>query len=102
MTPAILQSNIKAINGLCEHYSVIGLDAFGSVLRKDFTEESDIDFLVRFRRDGKIDAFRQYFEFKEGLETLLNRKVDLVCENALRNSYLKRELKETREPLYAA
>ena len=102
MLRAILQSNIKAINNLCERYNVISLDAFGSVLREDFTDESDIDFLVRFRRDGKLDAFRQYFEFKEGLEAILNRRVDLVCEAAIRNAYFKQELKETREPLYAA
>lgn len=98
----ILQSNIKAINNLCETYSVIALDAFGSVLTKDFTDESDIDFLVQFRRDERLDAFRQYFEFKEGLEAILNRKVDLVCEAAIRNAYFKQELKETRKPLYAA
>ena len=102
MLPKILQSNIKAINNLCERYNVIALDAFGSVLTKDFTKESDIDFLVRFRRDEKMDAFCQYFEFKEGLEALLNCRVDLVCEAAIRNAYFKKELKETRKPLYAA
>ena len=82
MLPVLLQSHIKAISDLCEHYNVIRLDAFGSVLRKDFTEQSDIDFLVQFRRDEKLDAFRQYFEFKEGLEAILNRNVDLVCETS--------------------
>lgn len=102
MLPTILQSNIKAISDLCEQYKVIRLDAFGSVLRPNFTEQSDVDFLVRLRRDEDTDAFLQYFEFKEGLEAILNRRVDLVCEAAVRNSYFKRELKETREPLYAA
>jgi predicted nucleotidyltransferase len=102
MLPAILQSNIQAICDLCEQCDVIRLDAFGSVLRNDFAEESDVDFLVHFRRDGKIDAFSQYFDFKEGLEAILNRRVDLICEAAVRNIYFKRELEATRAPLYAA
>ena len=102
MLPVILQSNMKAISDLCQKYNVICLDAFGSVLRTDFTQESDVDLLVRFRHVEEIDAFCQYFEFKEGLETILNRRVDLVCEAAIRNSCFKRELEATREPLYAA
>lgn len=102
MLPAILLSNIKTICDLCERYNVISLDAIGSVLGKDFSEESDIDFLVRFRCYGKLNAFRQYFEFKEGLESILKRRVDLVCKAAIRNAYFKKKLKETHEPLYAA
>lgn len=100
--PVILQSKINAISDLCEQYDVVCLDAFGSVLRADFEPESDVDLLVRFRRSGKIDAFRQYFEFKENLESVLNRRVDLVCDTAVKNSFFRRELEETREPLYAA
>ena len=102
MLPTILQSNCEAIKTLCERHQVLELDAFGSVLRSDFTAQSDVDFLVKFHRDEETDAFLQYFEFKEGLEAILNRKVDLVCEAAIRNSHFKKELEATREPLYAA
>jgi predicted nucleotidyltransferase len=102
MLPQILQSNQSAIISLCQRCKVLRLDVFGSVLRADFAPESDIDFLVRFYRDENTDAFLQYFEFKEGLEAILNRRIDLVCEAAIRNSYFKKEVEATREPLYAA
>lgn len=102
MLPTILQSKQPAIITLCQRYNVIRLDAFGSVLRADFSHGSDIDFLVRFHRDEHTNAFLQYFEFKEGLEAILNRRVDLVCETAIRNSFFKKEVEATRETLYAA
>lgn len=102
MIARILQDNHDAIETLCRKHGVVRLDVFGSVLRDDFSAESDVDFLVRFRRDGTTDAFHQYFEFKEGLEALLGRKADLVCEAAIRNSHFKREIEQTRQPLYAA
>lgn len=78
------------------------LDAFGSVLRDDFHAQSDIDLLVKFQRDADTDAFLQYFEFKEALETVLGRQIDLVCEPAVRNSHFRQELDATRQSLYAA
>lgn len=102
MNTQILQANIKAIKKLCGEYDVARLDVFGSVLRDDFSEQSDIDFIVRFKRNRQSDAFHQYFEFKEGLEAILGRSADLICETAIRNSFFKREVEQTRQPLYAA
>ena len=98
----LLRSNLDLIEVLCERYGVVKLDVFGSVLKEDFSAESDIDFLVRFKRDQQTNAFHQYFDFKEVLEALLHRNVDLVCANAIRNPYFKREVEQTRQPLYAA
>ncbi|PXA03800.1 hypothetical protein DDZ13_10240 [Coraliomargarita sinensis] len=98
----LLQSNLHKIEELCRANGVIRLDVFGSVLTEDFGAESDVDFLVLFRRDAQTNAFHQYFDFKEALESVLGRKVDLVCENAIRNPYFKQEVEETRKPLYAA
>ena len=97
----LLQSNLGLIEVLCERHGVVRLDAFGSVLREDFSAESDIDFLVVFNRNEQTNAFHQYFDFKEALEALLQRKVDLVCANAIRNPYFKQEVEQTRQPLYA-
>ena len=102
MRSEILKSNLKHIEILCERHGVVRLDVFGSILRDDFCTESDIDFLVLFKRDEQTNAFNQYFDFKEALEALLHRNVDLVCANAIRNPYFKREVEQTRQPLYAA
>jgi predicted nucleotidyltransferase len=75
---------------------------FGSILRDDFCAESDIDFLVLFKRDEQTNAFNQYFDLKEALEDLLKREIDLVCANAIRNPFFKQEVERSRQPLYAA
>lgn len=102
MKPQIIQSNCDAIRELCEKYEVARLDVFGSVVRDDFSEQSDIDFIVRFNKSDRWDAFHQYFELKEGLEAILGRNVDLVCETAIRNSFFRQEVEATRQSLYAA
>ena len=102
MRSELLKSNLKQIEILCERHSVVRLDVFGSILRDDFCTESDIDFLVLFKRDEQTNAFNQYFDLKEELEALLKREVDLVCSNAIRNPFFKQEVERSRQPLYAA
>lgn len=48
-----------------------------------------------------MSALRQYFGFKEDLESLLGRSVDLVS-GEIENPYFLRSVEESREPLYAA
>jgi predicted nucleotidyltransferase len=102
MNSSFLKPHLHEIEALCRHYQVLRLDVFGSVLRDDFSSESDVDFLVTFHRDGDTNAFDQYFDFKEALSKLLHREVELVCAEAIRNQYFKKEVEETRQPLYAA
>jgi len=102
MTSALLESHRDRIGSLCRTHKVLRLDAIGSVLTDEFHGHSDIDFLVSFQRGEEINAFRQYFDFKEALEDLLGRNVDLVCANAIRNRYFLAEVKSNRQLLYAA
>jgi len=45
----IIEENINRIQKLCEKYKVRTFSAFGSVTRgEDFSDESDIDFVVDF------------------------------------------------------
>jgi predicted nucleotidyltransferase len=54
---------------------------FGSFARGDETPESDIDILVEF---SEIPGMIDFLKTEEYLETVLNRKIDLVRENAIR------------------
>ena len=99
---AFLNPYCEQISALCRKHGVAELYAFGSVLRDDFGPDSDVDLLVVFQRDRSTNAFHQFFDFKEGVETLLKRRVDLVCYNAIRNPVFKRAVDQSREPLYAA
>ncbi len=48
-----------------------------------------------------LRALRQYFGFKEGLEQLLGRPVDLV-EGTIENPFVLSSVEESKELLYAA
>ncbi|KKL74658.1 hypothetical protein LCGC14_2062700, partial [marine sediment metagenome] len=72
---------------------VLKIGIFGSVLRGNNTNESDVDFIVEFE-DGKKN-YDNFIELAFLLEHLLQRKVDLLTIEAL-SPYMKPKiLKET-------
>lgn len=89
---------------LCRRNRVRRLELFGSAARGDFDpKRSDIDFLVEFDRDGGQPlSLKAYFEFKELLEALFGRPVDLVEPGEIRNPYLKASIARWREPVFEA
>lgn len=99
---SIIADNIDSLRQLCLEHGVVHLAVFGSVLGDGFGVDSDIDFLVIFSRNKKTNAFHQYFDFKEALEKLLNREVDLVCQTAIQNPFFKREVEAQSQTVYAA
>ena len=50
------------------------------------------------KRTGEYD----FFDFKEALEALLKREVDLVSGHSIHNPFFQDELNKTKETLYAA
>jgi len=73
-------------------YSVSKIGVFGSYVRGEQKERSDIDILVSF--SGIPDIFK-YMELEEYLKKLLRRKVDLVRKEAIRPELKNRIFKET-------
>ncbi len=65
---------------------VLKIGIFGSVLRGNNTNESDVDFIVEFE-DGKKN-YDNFIELAFLLERLLQRKVDLLTIEAL-SPYMK-------------
>ncbi len=51
MTRARIHIPQAEINAFCRKHHITRLALFGSVLRDDFTDESDIDVLVEFEPD---------------------------------------------------
>ena len=99
---SFLNQHLPAIQRLCRDHHVTTLHAFGSVLRADFNPQSDIDLLVVFDRSSGHSAFVQFFEFKEQLESLLGRNVDLISYESIQNPFFKLEIEETKQAVYAA
>jgi predicted nucleotidyltransferase len=91
----------QEIQSFCRKWEVQELALFGSVLRDDFSLDSDVDVLVTFQPEARRSLF-DLIEMKDELEALLHRKVDLVSRGGLRNPFRRREILGTREIVYAA
>lgn len=91
------------IERLCAQFAVSRLELFGSAAKGTFDpSRSDFDFLVELADSPGLTPFEQYFGFKESLESLLGRPVDLVMTGAIRNRYFMQSVNESRRLLYAA
>lgn len=98
----LLQENTEQIGKLCANYKVKNLYAFGSVLTKRFNEQSDIDFLVSFENVELENYADNYYDLKFSIQKLLNREIDLLEENAIKNPFLKKSIDEHKIIIYAA
>ncbi len=96
----VIQRNIDQIIILCKQHKVSELYIFGSVLTNKFTDDSDIDFLVEFSTIDILEYFDNYMDFKENLEALLKRPVDLVENQAIRNPIFRRVLDRDKKLVY--
>jgi predicted nucleotidyltransferase len=88
---------------LCKKYRVTELYLFGSAVEGDFTEESDIDFLVSFAVHlPLLDYADNYFDLIDELKELFGREIDLLTVPSLKNPYLSSSINENKQLLYAA
>jgi uncharacterized protein len=84
----ILRTNISEIQS---RYGVKNIGIFGSRLRDDHNESSDLDILVEF--DRTVDYF-EFLELEEYLSKLIGVPVDLVEKQALKPRIGSRILSE--------
>jgi uncharacterized protein len=96
----LIDKNINAIKKLCDKHKVKELYIFGSLLTDKFNESSDIDLLIQFGKVNLIEYFDNYMDLKEELETLLNRPIDLVENQAIRNPIFRRIVDREKELVY--
>ena len=67
----------QELDQFCDRHHITKLSLFGSVLRNDFTENSDLDFLVEFDL-SYTPTFFKLAQMERELSALFNdRKIDL-------------------------
>ena len=71
---------------LKEKYGVKSIGIFGSYVRREQKQTSDLDVLVEFEKP--VDFF-EFLELEEYLEKLLGIKVDLVLKKTLKPGIAK-------------
>ncbi len=100
MTRPRLEIARDQIADFCRRYHVRRLALFGSVVREDFTSDSDVDVLVAFEPEARI-GFMTLGRMKRELGALFQRPVDLVPQDGLKPS-IRESVLSSAEELYAA
>ncbi len=100
MRNAGLQPSRDQIAEFCQRHHIRKLSLFGSVLRKDFGPESDIDVLVEFE-PGHVPGFFRLFDLEKELSVLFGgRRVELRTPQDL-SRYFRDEVVARAEVQYA-
>jgi len=96
----IIDRNIDSLISLCKQHKVKELYIFGSILTSKFNKYSDIDMLVQFDNIDILEYADNYFDFKEKLEKLLGREIDLLENQAIRNPIFRKILDRDKKIVY--
>ncbi len=76
---------------MVERFGVKRLALFGSTVRDEAGDDSDVDLLVEFEGG---ETYRNYFDLQFFLEDNLHCPIDLVCADAVRpqiRPYIEKE-----------
>ena len=96
----LIERNISKLTILCKKHKVKELYIFGSILTEGFNDLSDVDFLVQFDEIDILDYFDNYMDFKEKLENLFGRQIDLLENQAIRNPIFRKVLDRDKRLVY--
>ena len=96
----VFEGKRQSIERMCTENKVRSLFVFGSAVRNELTEDSDIDLLVDIERTDPFEYTDNYFNLLEQLQKLLKRPIDLLESRGLKNRFLKAEIDKTKVPLY--
>ena len=86
---------------LCVENKVKSLYAFGSALTSRFDSNSDIDLVVDIGVTNPLEYADCYFNLKFALQKLFNRSIDLLENKAIKNNYLRQEIDDSKQLIYA-
>jgi predicted nucleotidyltransferase len=95
MKSALLQKYRTEILDLAKRHGASNVRVFGSLARGEGGEESDLDLLVTL---GEGRSLLDLIGFKQDLEDLIRRPVDVVTDRGL-SSYLREHVLSEAVPL---
>ncbi len=94
----------EQVRDFCVRWKIKEFSLFGSVLRKDFNAESDIDVLVDFFPSATWSLI-DHMNMETELEKLLGRKVEIVSKRAIDRSdnWIRRDnILDSAKVIYAS
>ncbi|MEP6583535.1 MAG: nucleotidyltransferase domain-containing protein [Ginsengibacter sp.] len=99
----LVENNIEEIRKVCEKMQIESLYLFGSgSIEKKFTNNSDLDFLYKFKKDDSGLSLSQYdyFDLLFDLETITGKKIDLVAEEKISNKFFLERINREKIKVY--
>ena len=99
-TMKVFEGKQEIIDRLCSENKVRSLFVFGSAVRDELTDDSDIDLLVDIDSSDPYEYTDHYYNLLEQLQQLLQRPIDLLESRALKNPFLKKEIDRTKVAVY--
>ena len=96
----LIDENKQKLNQICSQHHVEQLYLFGSILTEKFNDESDIDMLIQFSSMDVMEYFDNYMDFKEKVEILFNRQIDLVENQAIKNPIFRKVVDREKQLIY--
>jgi predicted nucleotidyltransferase len=100
MFEKLIENNNELIS-IFQKHKVIRAYVFGSALTNCFNEKSDVDFLVSFNNNlDPLEKGELWWDLHDTLRDFLQREIDLVTENSLKNPYFIKELENTKKLIY--
>ena len=88
-----LMNTIRSNEGKILSFGVKRLGIFGSFVREEQDEKSDVDFLVEFRKGQK--SLHNLVNLHETLSEITDRKVEVITKEGMSKYFKKRILNET-------
>lgn len=98
--PARIQFDHSRLEFFCKRWRVKELSLFGSVLREDFRDGSDVDVLIEWLPEAHVSLF-DMTEMADELSDILGRRVDLVPKAGLKPR-IRDQVLDSAEVVYAA
>jgi len=97
----LIRGSYNEFVDLCKSHKVDKMYAFGSSITNHLDPTtSDIDIVVRIDIEDPTDRGEALLSLWDKLEVLLNRKVDLLTEESVRNPFLKSNINRTKKLIY--
>lgn len=93
--------DLGELQRVAREYQISEVSVFGSSIREDMSQESDVDLLITFAAGADVSLF-DLMELEERFGEIFGRPVDIVEPDSLTNPVRRRSILANTERLYAA
>ena len=100
---AIVKDNLNKIIELCERMQLQSLYLFGSATNeKEYTRDSDLDFLYQFKKSEKGIPLSEYdyFDLMFDLAKITGKNIDLVASEKIKNKFFLSRINREKIKIY--